>query len=1478
MKHSELWKQLHAIHHLLQPGTSDDDRDSASNRLRDYLEGAWSEYFPSFEYECSLNILNSYDKKILQRLNLPDSHRQLIQDSFNETIRELGVKKRMAEMLEAQVKSLLYQVKQHTLKSVREVIAALTAIMASQNPTPSTGQENWQETGNLKTFEPEYRELQKTFFSSSQVIPFFEKLLANMPEQFRAQFAPIKYLFWDQLYELLQIKVILVDPVRNDVKITRLDIETSLELKKPDKPVDFVENKEGQKIVDQRMLDSCTEALQAAQNFLEHEYPEIIKNNFLQIRCRFQDPLAKYSDASASLVVGMKIIGDVLKREIKPNILISGELTESGQVRPVNHIDKKIKAAERRPDITSIMLPEDNARNINPSPHILRVQDLAKAVQEYYGHYCRRDLGYAPDVPVFFGRSKDLEDVKQLIFNESYHLITVWGGGGIGKTTLLLKLARDDREITDKFEYVIWRSLENAPPVTEILPDIIRLLSNQKEINIPPDGNSQIKQVLNLLQQDRRCLLVLDEAEKLFQGGDKEKYLEGCEKYAELFRSIGASSHRSCLVLTSREKPQELEQLESESHGVSFFPLKGLDDEDARKIFENIGSFKGSEQEWKELIEFYQGNPLKLKYAADHIYHAFCGDISGFLQHEPRIFDNLSYLLDKYFERLSPSQREVILWLAINREPVSREELEKDLLSLEEKERLPSILQLLEQRSSIERNELKRSFSLQSDVIGHFTEQFINEVCEELQTEKIQIFNRYVVLKVSARDHVQKSQRRFILSRIIKRLISRLGHESYVKQRFEQILTTLREEFRQKSGYAAGNLVNLLCEMGIDLTIEWDFSHLCVWQADLRGREAHGVNFAYADFTTSKFTQSFEDIMSQAFSPDGEYIATGDRNRIRIWCVSDGQHFQTCKGHTEMVRAVSFSPDRQWLASGSDDSTVRLWNYNNGECLRTFQGHIASVQSVAFSPDSRTLASGSLDRTVKIWDIHKGTLLKNLREHEGGVRSVAFSGDGYTLASSGQDETVRIWDVRNGACLHILKEHKGSVRSVVFSRDGQMLASGGEDNTVKIWDVRDGTCLKTLEGHTKMVRSVAFSPDGLWLASGSEDNTIILWDINKGIRFRILKEHTSLIRSVAFSPDGQTLASSGDDHAVRIWDVPDGICRTILQGYTNWVHAVTFSPDGQMLASASEDCRVRIWDVHEKKWRNTFQGHLHKVWSLAFSPDGKWLASGSEDSTVRVWNIRDGRCIHLKGHLDKVCSVAFSPDGKRLASGSDDCTIKIWDVDDGVCLYTLREHKAWVLSLAFSPDGKWLISGGKDQTMRVWDVDKRECLRTLEAHNDIIWSVAFSPDGHTVATSSWDKTVKLWDAVNWKLLHKFGNSQEGHKKRVLSVAFSPDRKWLASGGYDYNIKIWDVHKRIYFRTLEGHTNRIWSVAFSPDSQLLASSSQNEIKLWDVTTGECVKTLNPPKPYEGMNIFGVTGLTDAQKATLKVLGAIEEAIE
>jgi WD40 repeat protein len=111
---------------------------------------------------------------------------------------------------------------------------------------------------------------------------------------------------------------------------------------------------------------------------------------------------------------------------------------------------------------------------------------------------------------------------------------------------------------------------------------------------------------------------------------------------------------------------------------------------------------------------------------------------------------------------------------------------------------------------------------------------------------------------------------------------------------------------------------------------------------------------------------------------------------------------------------------------------------------------------------------------------------------------------------------------------------------------------------------------------------------------------------------------------------------------------------------------------------------------------------------------------------------------------------------------------------------------------------------------------------------------------------------------------------------VLSVTFSPNGSVLASGSEDAKARVWDLKTGQRLSIMEGHEHRVYSVAFHPDGHTLASGSlDGTIRLWDAATGECISILRINKPYEGMKIVGVEGLTETQETILKELGAVGE---
>ncbi|MGK7941404.1 MAG: NB-ARC domain-containing protein [Crocosphaera sp.] len=421
-----------------------------------------------------------------------------------------------------------------------------------------------------------------------------------------------------------------------------------------------------------------------------------------------------------------------------------------------------------------------------------------------------QDWGEAPDVPVFWGRTTELETLKKWILGDSCGLVTIVGFAGIGKTQLSIQLGKG---IQNQFDYLIWRSLLNAPSITDILKDLNIFFGKQQLEQVPHSLDSQITSLINHLRQ-HRCLLILDNVETLLQEGTgKGDFRQGYKGYEQLFKAIAIVSHQSCCLLTSREKPETLCQLDSFSPQTRFLELEGLNYEEGKKLFTLIEdksqTFKGSPEQWQEFIQFYNGNPLLLKLVANHIKEIFNSSISEFLAQEKPIFDDVRNLLDDHFHRLSIPEEEIMTRLAINREFTSFEQLKADLLSPYHKARLSDTLQTLQRRIPLEKRESK--FSLQPILMKYVTEILIEDITAEINCTNTNRLNSLLLFNALAKDYVRETQISFIIQPILQQLLYDWRNSEKLAQQLEKILQIVQQ--KPTPGYAADNLINLLSHL-----------------------------------------------------------------------------------------------------------------------------------------------------------------------------------------------------------------------------------------------------------------------------------------------------------------------------------------------------------------------------------------------------------------------------------------------------------------------------------------------------------------------------------------------------------------------------------------------------------------------------------------------------------------------------------------
>jgi predicted ATPase/transcriptional regulator with XRE-family HTH domain len=432
----------------------------------------------------------------------------------------------------------------------------------------------------------------------------------------------------------------------------------------------------------------------------------------------------------------------------------------------------------------------------------------------------RVDWGDALTGQKFYGREWELAMLTQWVAEERCRVVSVLGPGGIGKSALSTTLAH---RLVPDFDVVVWRSVRDAPSCESLIDECLQVISPEalgltqlRETGgawgvLDPRINLLLKQL-----QSKRTLIVLDNTESLLDEGDRAGYMRaGYEGYGRLLLRLAEGDHRSCLLLTGREKLEDLAPLEGSNSPVRVLRLSRLGPAACAQLLAEKG-VDGTQSEQGQLIEQYGGNPLALKIVAQTIVDLFGGDAAEFEKQGEVIYGGVRELLAEQFERLSPVQRSIMYWLTILREPCTLDEIVALTVTPMPRVRLLDGLEALYRSSLIEPGGTRGgtskagSFTLQSVVLEYMTERLIGEVSREIEQGEPRLLNEHGLVLAQAPEYIRQTQERLIVTPILQRLRATYRQQGAVEEQLQSLLSNLATLAVDVQGYGPANLAALL--------------------------------------------------------------------------------------------------------------------------------------------------------------------------------------------------------------------------------------------------------------------------------------------------------------------------------------------------------------------------------------------------------------------------------------------------------------------------------------------------------------------------------------------------------------------------------------------------------------------------------------------------------------------------------------------
>ena len=562
-----------------------------------------------------------------------------------------------------------------------------------------------------------------------------------------------------------------------------------------------------------------------------------------------------------------------------------------------------------------------------------------------------------------------------------------------------------------------------------------------------------------------------------------------------------------------------------------------------------------------------------------------------------------------------------------------------------------------------------------------------------------------------------------------------------------------------------------------------------------------------------------------------------------IGSIIAARSFRTLAGEKEQesiaaLKAQGLAEQREKEAQAARQKAQELAESNEQRAYTSemlaasgFANQHNGIGRVAEIVDRWVPAAGEVDRRGWEWYYMKSLAhrqLAKLAERKDAVE-IAWGPYSKAVLTVSPDGRIESHDVASGRVKELVRSSE-RIQSAGWSKDRKLVAAACADGKLRVWDAASARLLADLElgeGHSM---DTAWHPNGRWLAATTDRDKVTVWDWHK--REIVLRSdvRANAPGKISWHPQKPLLAAREGLH-VFIVDVTTG--RVQCELHSGAARCLCWNPDGRRIAIASTT-ETAIWDTERREVATRLKGRFSFISELAWNPRGDQLAASDQDRTVRIWNADTGDVLRVvRGHPHQVSDVAWSPNGRFLVSNGWFGGIRVWDacqgtddlirpLESGCCRWLPR---ADLLAVA-SGQSLEVLNATTGRPEESWAVESP------------IHTFAFDSTGEHVAYRG--RNGRVWISNRGQSSARLV-LDEGKKDQLItdprprqSIVWSPDNSLLAAVTSENQLAIWNATTGVLVATPRQLPKRVLTLAWSPEGRTLAyGSDDGELAWWDV---------------------------------------------